>query len=146
MAGSPVIVTRNQPSDFQVTTWTLHSPQHDKYPILVADREIAIDSIRFYTGGNPSTAQDLKFVYAPAPNLPNYGTPISGQTDLLLAAKNLATSGAPLIWDTTVPTSGFEVNVSNNRVPAGNMVWLIASGNINISTNILVQLRWRSQY
>jgi hypothetical protein len=140
-----IIPIRTYPSDFHVSTFTIHSPQHDKYPVLFTDREIVVDQIVLYVGDDPNSATNVKFVKAPAPNAPNYASSITNQADLT-AAKQIPASGAPSIW-TTGTTAGFTINTANNQVASGYGIWMLLEANFQgVSQNVGVQVRWRSQY
>jgi hypothetical protein len=146
MPGQIPLDIRYYPGDFQYTSWTIHEPKHDRYPVMFTDRNVVIDSIGVFVEDSVNQNITIKLVAAPQPNVPDYTTPITGQVDLTTGLA-LATGGTYPLWATTAGTAGFTLNRSNNLLMAPKGLWLVSSGHFaGVAGNLHVQVRWRSTF
>lgn len=146
MAGQIPLVSRYYPGDFQVTSVTVHAPNHGKYPVLFPDRNIVVDSVGVYVEDSVNQNLTTKVVAVPGTTVPNYASPPTGQVDVTTGLA-LTTGGSYPVLAETGTTSGFTVSTQNNLVPSGSALWLLNSGDFaGVAGSINVRIRWRSTF
>lgn len=146
MAGQIPLDIRYYPGDFQLSAWTIHEPKHDRYPLWFPDRNVLVDSVVLFLEDAVNQNINVKVVAAPSPNVPDYGTPISGQVDLTNTLSFTTGATYPQLNSTNL-TNGFTLNRANNLVLAPSGIWLLSSAHFSgVTGNLHVQVRWRSTF
>lgn len=149
--------TRYYPNDFQVETLNLGTLSSANTLLWYFDRDVVIDEVRLVLPDNVSNVDpgiNVKIVKVSAPTIPNYATPVTGQTDVTTAYNFLtgATYPAVVTWENLVGgsvTTGFVATNSTERgniVKAGSYLWLASSATpTGVAGPASILLRWRSQ-
>ena len=154
MAGQIPLDTRYYPSDFTTENINIPGTTTGSYDVIIADRPMVIDSLKLYLPSEMNLAGDRngKFrVY----------NPVGGVNAPSLATNN---TGGMRVRDVTnladIPGTGaggsgvaadypklieFTINTSNNVMDTGEVLRWTGSGTLNNVSQMVVQVRWRSQ-
>lgn len=150
--------TRYYSHDFLVHTANLGTMSSAGILLWYFDRDSVIDSAVLTLPDNISNANpgiNVKLLKVANANIPNYASPISGQTDVTSAVNLLTGATYPLqvTWDKLVQgatTQGFVATDSTERgniVKAGSYLWLaFSAAATGVTGPASLLLRWRSQF
>lgn len=154
MASQIPLDTKYYPADFQVHTQNLGTLAGPNTLLFYFDRDVVIDSITLTLPDNPTNANpgvNFKVIKMTGSGLPNYGTPVTGQTDVTTALNVLTGDTFPLkkVWSDLTST-GFAATSSSNEqgnvVAAGSYLWICSSATVTgVTGPASIVVRWRSQ-
>mgnify|MGYP001809836729 CR=1 FL=1 len=150
--------TRHYPNDFVVHVTNLGTLAAANVLLWYFDRDVVLDEVMLTLPDNISNANpgiNVKLLKLSNGGLPNFGTPVAGQTDVTSAFNLLTGATYPLqvTWDKLVQgdvTQGFVATDSTERgniIKAGSYLWLCASAAATgVTGPASILLRWRSQF
>lgn len=155
MASQIPLDPKYYPSDFQTQTFNLGTAAGPNTMLLYFDRDVVLDEAVLTVPDNVTNVDpgvNLKLIKMTAGGLPNYGTPVAGQTDVTTAL-NLTTSSTTYPFKKTwadLSTSGFAATSTSdargNVIAAGSYLWLCSSASVSgVTGPVSLMLRWRSQ-
>jgi len=154
MASQIPLETRYYPADFHVHTQNLGTLGGPNTLLYYFDRDVVIDAVTLTIPDNPTNGApgvDFKVIKMTGGGLPNYGTPVAGQTDVTTALTVLTGGTFPLkkVW-ADLTTTGFAASSTTdargNVVAAGSYLWICSSATVTgVTGPASITVRWRSQ-
>ncbi len=154
MASQIPLDTKYYPADFHVHTQNLGTLAGPNTLLYYFDRDVVIDSVTLTIPDNPTNANpgvNFKAIKMSTGAVPNYGTPVTGQTDVTTALNVLTGGTFPLrkTW-ADLTSTGFAATSSTdargNVVAAGSFLWICSDATVTgVTGPASITVRWRSQ-
>ena len=139
MASQIPLDTKYYPADFHVHTQNLGTLGGPNTLLYYFDRDVVIDAVTLTIPDNTTNVDpgvNFKVIKMTGGGLPNYGTPVAGQTDVTTAL-NLTTTGFAATSTT---------DARGNVVAAGSYLWICSSATVTgVTGPASITVRWRSQ-
>lgn len=137
---------RYYPNDFQVETFNLGTVAGPNNLLFYFDREVVIDSAILTLPDNPTNASvNFKLVKVANANVPNYASPVTGQTDVS-TVRNYVTGGTYPAQNALGFVAESSADARGNVIAAGSYLWLCSDAAVTgVTGPASLMLRWRSQ-